>query len=97
MSSVQDGSVDRNPTFCLSPTNKRKITTNLKTKKQPELPEIQTAWKSENQGVKETFIRIGRSDRDGQPGRRGCAARQWLSGRPWVRQWLVNQSVPHFR
>ena len=45
-------------------TTKRRTTTNLK--KQPELPENQTAWKSDNQGVKEEAIiqtsRRGRED-----------------------------------
>ena len=38
-------------------TTKRRTTTNLKSKKQPELPENRTVWKFDNQGVKEeTFI-----------------------------------------
>ena len=42
-------------------------TTNLKTIKQPELPESQTVWKYNNQGVKEeTFIQTGRRGREGQ-------------------------------
>ena len=39
-------------------TTKRRITTNLKTKKQPELPENQAVWKSNNQGVKEETFRL---------------------------------------
>ena len=59
MASGQDGDIGR---YTLLPhTTKRKTTTNLKTKKQPELPENQTVWKSDNQGVKEeTFIHTGR-------------------------------------
>lgn len=60
MSSVQDGSVARNPTFYLPPTTKRGITANLKTKTKKEQPEIQTTWESKNPEVKETFIQIGR-------------------------------------
>ena len=52
------------------PTNKR-TATNLKTK-QPELPENQTVWKSDNQGVKEeTFTQTGRKGGDGHPGGEG--------------------------
>ena len=46
--------------------------TNLKTKKQPELPENQTVWKSNNQEVKEeTFIQTSRrgGEDTGGPGR----------------------------
>ena len=51
----------------------------FKNKKQPELTENQTVWKSDNQGVKEeTFIQTGRRGRDGQPGQRRCEAKQWL-------------------
>ena len=40
--------------------------TNLKTKKQPELPENRTIWKSGNQGVtEETFIQTSRRGGDG--------------------------------
>ena len=39
-------------------------------KKQPELTENRTVWKSDNQGDKEeTFIQTGRRGRDGHPGR----------------------------
>ena len=39
---------------------KTKTTTNLKNKKQSELPENQSVWKSDNQGFKEeTFIQTG--------------------------------------
>ena len=45
--------------------------TNLKTnkqKKQSELPENCTVWKSNNRGLKEeTFIQTGRRNRDRQP------------------------------
>ena len=42
----------------------------FKNKKQPELTENQTVWKSDNQGDKEeTFIQTGRRGGDGQPGR----------------------------
>ena len=48
----------------------------FKNKKQPELTENQTVWKSDNQGVKEdTFIQTSRRGGDRQPGRRGFEAR----------------------
>ena len=73
--SGQDGGIGRNT---VPPrTTKRRTTTNLK--KQPELPENQTAWKSDNQGVKEeTIIQTSRRGGDRQPGWRGLAARQQL-------------------
>ena len=41
----------------------------FKNKKQPELTENQTVWKSDNQGDKEeTFIQTSRRGGDGQPG-----------------------------
>ena len=60
--------------------------TKYKNKKQPELPENQTVWKSDNQGVKEeTFIQTGTRGRDRQLGQREHA----------VKWWLVDQVVPH--
>ena len=50
----------------------------LKNKKQPELPENQTVWKSDNQVVKETFIQTDRRDGGGQLGQRGHVARWQL-------------------
>ena len=72
-SSSQDGGVGRKAS--LPHTTKRRITTTLN-KKQPELPENQTAWNSDNQEVKETFIQTGRRGRDWRtrPARWG-----WLS------------------
>ena len=50
-------------------TIKRRTTTNFKNKKQPELTENRTVWKSDNQGVKEeTFIQTSRRGGDGQLG-----------------------------
>ena len=41
----------------------------FKNKKQPELKENRTVWKSDNQGDKDdTFIQTGRRGGDGQPG-----------------------------
>ena len=41
----------------------------LKNKKQPELTENRTVWKSDNKGDKEeTFIQTGRRGGDGRPG-----------------------------
>ena len=48
--------------------NQNKDNNQYKNKKQPELPENQTAWKSDNQGVKEeTFIQT-----TPQPSKVGC-------------------------
>ena len=49
-----------------------------KNKKQPELTENRTVWKSDKQGDKETLIQTGRRGGDRQPGWRGLAARQRL-------------------
>ena len=58
----------------------------FKNKKQPELTQNQTVWKSDNQGDKdETFIQTGRSGGDRQPGQTGLMARRRL----------VEQVVPH--
>ena len=67
-SSGQDGGAGR---YTVPPhRTKRRTTTNIKTKKQPELLENRPVWKSNNQGVKEeTFIQTGRRGGDGQPGR----------------------------
>ena len=44
----------------------------FKKKKQPELTENRTVWKSDNQGDEEdTFIQTGRRGKDWQRGRRG--------------------------
>ena len=51
------------------------------------MPENQTVWKSNNQGVKEeTFIQTGRRGGEGQAGQIGCTSRQWLE----------DQAVPHW-
>ena len=55
-------------------------------KKQLELTENQTVWKSNNQDVKEEpFIQTGRRSRDGQQRQRGNM----------MRQQLEDQEVPH--
>ena len=65
-------------------TTKRRTTTNLKTKQ--ELPENQTIWKSDTQGVKEeTFIQTDGRGRDRQLRWRGHVVR-WR---------LVDWAVPH--
>ena len=52
----------------------------FKNKKQPQVTENGTVWKSDNQGDKEeTFIQTSRRGGDGQPGRRGPAARWRLA------------------
>ena len=43
---------------CTSSQIKRRTTTNLKTKKQLELTENQTVWKSDNQEVKEALADV---------------------------------------
>ena len=51
----------------------------FKIKKQPELTENRTVWKSHNQGDKEeTFIQTGRRGGDGQLGWKGLVARRQL-------------------
>ena len=76
--SSQDGDVGRYAS--LPYTTKTRTTTNLKEQKQqPELPENQTVWKSDNQAVKETFIQTGRWSRDRKLGQRGCVARWQLA------------------
>ena len=50
-SSSQDGGVGRNPS--LPHTTGRRITTNLKSINNQKCQKIQTAWNSDNQGIKE--------------------------------------------
>ena len=73
-------------THCASSHNQKKDTNKFKNKKQPELTESQTAWKSNNQGIKEeTFIQTSRRGGDGQPG--GEDSRQlggWQTPRPHI-------------
>ena len=87
----QDGGVGRHS---VPPhTTKRRTTTNLKTKNNQKLPENQTVWKSNNQGVKEeTFIQTGRRRGNRQPVQTGCAARWWTCQ---ARRQLEDQAVPH--
>ena len=75
--SSQGGGIGR---YTVPPcTTRRRTTTNLKSKKQPELPENRTVWKSNNQGVKEeTLIQNGRRDGDEQLGQIACMARWWM-------------------
>ena len=83
--------------------NQKKDNNNLKTKKQLELTENRTVWKSNNQGDKEeTFIQTGRRGRDGQLGWRGLTARQWMADPVrWLqladptRWWLADPAAPH--
>ena len=63
-SSSQDAGIGINPS--LPCTTKRRITTNLKINKQPEVSENQTAWNSDNQGIKK------------QLNRRTSLVRQWM-------------------
>ena len=71
--------------------NQKKDNTQFKKKEQPELPENETAWKSDNQGVKdETFIQTGRRGR--KLAWRGCETRWQIV---WARWGLADQVVPH--
>lgn len=62
-SSGPDGGRGRNTS--LPHTSKRRITTTIKTKHNQNCQENQTAWNSNNQGVKETFIQTGGKGEDG--------------------------------
>ena len=70
-------------THCAPSHNQMKDNNKFKNKKQPELTENQTVWKSDNQGVKEeTFIQTGRRGGDGQPGREDSwQGSGWRTGR----------------
>ena len=60
----------------MSSHNQKKDSNEFKNKKQPKLPENQTTWKSDNQGVKEeTFIQTCKRGGDRQCGQRGHVAR----------------------
>ena len=66
-------------TLCLF-TQPKEGQQQFKNKKQTELTENQTVWKSDNQGDKEeTFIQTSRRGGDGQPGLRGLTARWRLA------------------
>ena len=53
----------------------------FKNKKQPELTDNRTAWRSDNQGVEETFIQTSRRGRDGQPdGEDSQPVSSWRTG-----------------
>ena len=73
--SGQDGRIGRNASH-----NQKTGSNQFRNNKQPELAENQTAWNSDNQGVKETFIQTSRRGRDGQLGRedlrQGCRLRR---------------------
>ena len=89
MTSGQDGCIGRHT---VPPhTTKRRTTTNVKTKNQPELTENQTVWKPNNQGVKEeTFTQTGRRGGDGQPGAEDLRqGGHWWTGRGggWPTGW----------
>ena len=74
--------------LCGSSHKQKKDNNKFKNKKQPEVPENQTVWKSDNQGVEEeTFIQTGRRSGNEQPGWGGLTAR-------WQ---LEERAVPHLR
>ena len=65
--------------------NQKKDNNKFQNKKLPEMPENQTVWKSDNQGVKEeTFIQTGRRGRTTKPGRGDSQQGKWLEdGARW--------------
>ena len=74
----------------------------FKNKKQPELTDNRTAWKSDNQGDKEeTFIQTSRRGGDSQPGQRGLVTMQpdpetWrIVERGQAVRLLVDPAAPH--
>ena len=84
--SSQDGGTGR---YTASSHNQKD--NKFKNKKQPELTENQTVWKSDNQGVKEeTFIQTSRRGGDGQP-----SGEDSQQGGGWWNRWLVEPAVPH--
>ena len=76
--------------YCASSHNQNKDNNKFENKKQPELTENQTVWKSDNQGVKEeTFIQISRRSGDGQPGREDSwQGSSWWTGWFQICMWL---------
>ena len=58
------------------------------------MPENQTVWKSDNQGVKETNIQTGRRGSDGKPGQQGHV--KVAAGEPGqVRQKMADWDTTH--
>ena len=73
--------------YFASSHNQKMDNNKFKNKKQPELTENHTVWKSNNQGVKEeTFDQTGRRGQRWATKWRGHTARRWL----------VDQRVPCF-
>ena len=76
--------------------NQKKHNKKFKNKKQPELPENQTVWKSDNHGVKEEiFIQTSRRCGDRKLGQRVCMARGWLVEQvvPYLSNWGARQTT----
>ena len=70
----QDGGIGRH----IAPPRTTKRRKQFKIKKQPELTENRTAWKSDNLGDEDkTFVQTGRWGGDGQPQRMQVVA-MWL-------------------
>ena len=68
---------------CFTSSHSQKKDNNqFKNKKQSELPENQTAWKSNNQGVKETFIQIVGGSETGSERTQGKARQQTMETSP---------------
>ena len=72
------GGVGRNPS--LPRTTKRRINNQSKINKQPEVPENETAWNSDNQRIKETVNQNNQTGKNrGQGG--GPREQGWLKGK----------------
>ena len=70
-------------THCASSHNQKLDNNKFKNNKQPELPENQTVWESDNQGVKkETLTQTSRRGGDGQLGKEdSCQVGSWRTRR----------------
>ena len=76
--SDQNGGVGRHT---VPPRTTKRRTQQFKNKKQPELTDNRTVWKSDNQGDEEdTFIQTGRRGKDWQRGRRGPRSKAAAGG-----------------
>ena len=90
-SSGQDGGVGKKP--FASSHNQKEDNNQSKFNKQPEVPENQTAWNSDNQGIKEKI------NQNNQTGKMvdctGQGRKTALSRRPWGRGWLQHSDGLH--
>ena len=80
MSSGQDRGIGRKP--LLPHTTKRRITTILNSiNKQPKAPENQSAWNSDNQGIKEKINQSNQTSKSDLESQLRKNAERWLRGR----------------